>query len=252
MSSRESLRRQAENLPVVVISMSAVSLWLLREGVEGYPRDLSTLPILLDPLYYVGSVLVHAEPSQYLTSVAFFLPAGIVLTYLTHNRNVLAVVAVAHLPCAFLAESLGGTTVGLSAAAYGLLAATLVHAVWSSTRDRSGAYRVSATVAVYLFAVLVLVTATGGAVVAQFAPVVGFVLGGGFEAGRVIYVFGHSKPDESDVPDDVYFKAPRFRTRWENMASDEREAEELNERYSRGKASPDDTRSGSGGRSRTD
>ena len=243
------------NLPVTVVVIAVVSGVFAHLGFDTYPQDFSTFPYLLDPLYYIVTIFMHSGTSHYLANMYFFVPAGILLTYLTSNRKVLYVVLVSHLPTAAFSATIGLATVGGGAAAYGLLAALLVRATWFSAEDYSGAVRVASSVGVVVLAGIALVSlvlAAGGSQMTYVIPVSGFILGGTFESLRVLYAFGYAEPESSGVPDDIYFEAPKFRSRWENMARDSEEAKKLEERYTDREAAPDDTYAGSRGRSRKD
>ena len=250
---REWLR--LTNVPITVIFIAALGGVFAHLGYDTYPQGFSTFPYVLDPVYYVVTIFTHSGVSHYMANVYFLVPAGVLMTYLTSNREVFYVVIVSHLPTATLCATIGLTSLGAGAAAYGLLAALLVRATWFSAEEYSGSVRVASSVAVVAVAGVVLVTlvvVTGGSQVAYIIPVSGFVLGGTYESLRVIYAFGYSEPEESPVPDDVYFKAPEFRSRWENMTNNSEEAKKLEERYAERDAAPDDTYAGSRGRSRKD
>lgn len=250
---REWLR--LTNVPITVIFIAALGGVFAYLGYDTYPQGFSTFPYVLDPVYYVVTIFTHSGVSHYMANVYFLVPAGVLMTYLTSNREVFYVVIVSHLPTATLCATIGLTSLGAGAAAYGLLAALLVRATWFSAEEYSGAVRVASSVAVVAVAGVVLVSlvfVSGGSQVAYIIPVSGFVLGGTYESLRVIYAFGYSEPEKSPVPEDVYFKAPEFRSRWENMAKNSEEAKKLEERYAERDAAPDDTYAGSRGRTRKD
>ena len=241
------------NLPVTVGFIALVSGFFVRVGFDSYPEGLSTFPYILDPFFYFGTLFTHSGMSHYLSNMYFLVPAGILLTYLTSNRKVLYVVLVSHLPTAAVCATIDLTALGAGAAAYGILAAVLVRTTWFCAEDYSGALRVASSIAVVALAgagLVSLVMVSGAPQVAYIIPLSGFVLGGTFESLRVIYTFGYSEPEGSSIPDDIYFKAPIFRSRWENMADNPEEAKKIEERYSERDAAPDDTYAGSRGRSR--
>ena len=246
------MRKSIGTVPFTVATVALVSWVLVTSGVNEYPGGFSSLPFLLDPLYYVGSLFVHSGMSHYVANMLFFVPAGLALTYLAGDKRVVAVVVAAHVPTAVVAVYIGegAGVVGATAAAYGLLAAVLVRSVWVGTEIYDPMVRVVSAVGVFAFAGLALLLATGGAITVQYAPVVGFVFGGALETRYVLTKFANRMPNQSNVPSDYVFEGPSFRTRWQNMADDEEEAKEMERRYSGTKASPDDTRSGSGGRRR--
>jgi membrane associated rhomboid family serine protease len=248
-------RLKLSNLPITIGVIALVGGFFVRVGFHTYPEGLSTFPYLLDPFFYFGTIFTHSGASHYVANMYFLVPAGIILTYLTSNREVLGVVLVSHLPTAAFCATIGLTALGAGAAAYGVLAAVLVRTTWFCAEEYSGAVRVASSIAVVVLsgvALTALVVVSGASQVAYIIPLSGFVLGGTFESLRVIYDFGYSEPERSPVPDDVYFEAPTFRSRWENMAGDKEEAKELEERYTEREAAPDDTYAGSRGRTRKD
>lgn len=243
------------NLPITIGFIALLSGFFVRIGFNSYPEGLSTFPYLLDPFFYFGTIFTHSGMSHYLANMYFLVPAGVLLTYLTSNRKVLYVVLVSHIPTAAFCATIGLTALGAGAAAYGVLAAVLVRTTWFCAEDYSGGVRVASSIAVVALAGTVLVSlvvVSGGSQISYIIPVSGFILGGTFESLRVIYNFGYSEPEDSPVPDDVYFKTPDFRSRWENMTGDPEEAEKLEERYAERDAAPDDTYAGSRGRTRKD
>jgi len=243
------------DLPVTVFVIAAIGGYFASRGFSTYPEGFSSFPYILDPLYYVVTLFAHSGLSHYLANMYFLVPAGILLTYLTSNKKVLYVVAVSHIPTVTLCATIGMEVIGAGAAAYGILAAVLVRTTWFCAEDYSGAVRVTSSVAVVAVAgvgLALLVLTSGASQIAYIIPVSGFILGGTFESLRIMYKFGYTKPEGSGVPDDVYFKTPNFRTRWQNMAENSEEAEKLEKKYSKREASPDDTYAGSRGRSRKD
>jgi hypothetical protein len=246
-------RLRLGDVPITVVSVAAVGGFFALKGFESYPEGFSSFPYALDPLYYVVMLFTHSEPSQYLGNMYFLVPAGILLTYLTNNRKVLYVITVSHIPTVTLCATIGMDVVGAGAAAYGILAAVLVRTTWFCAEEYSGAVRVGSSVAAVGLAgaaLVALVATAGGSRIVYLIPVSGFLLGGTFESCRVLYAFGREEPDSSILPDG--FNAPRFRSRWENMADDTEEAENLEEKYIKREAAPDDTYAGSRGRSRKD
>jgi len=250
--NNQGASRWGSRLPLTVFAIALASGLLVTNGVTQYPPELSSLPPLLDPLYYVGTLFAHSNMSHFLTNMYFFVPAGLALTYLAGNRRVLAVVIAAHIPAAIIASYLGTGVVGATAAAYGILAAVLVRATWIGTESYDPSIRVASSVCVFALSGVALIFATGGDITVRFAPVIGFIAGGALETRYVLTRFAQEETDQSRVPADYAFRSPKFQTRWQNMAKDEEEAEKLEKMYSGKKASRDDTRSGSGGRQRID
>lgn len=242
-----------DDLPFTVIVIAAVGGLFAHYGFGTYPEGFSSFPYVLDPLYYVATLFAHSGLSQYLANMYFLVPAGILLTYLTSNKRVLYVVVVSHIPTVTLCATIGLEVIGAGAAAYGILAAVLVRTTWFCAEDYTGIVRVGSSIAAVALAgaaLVTLVVTAGGSQITYLIPVSGFLLGGTFESCRVLYAFGREKPDSSILPDS--FNAPRFRSRWENMAKNKEEAKKLEEEYTKREAAPDDTHAGSRGRSRKD
>ncbi len=177
------------NVPFVVGGIAVLSGWLVAEH-GGYTTDeiSGSLLTLFDPTLYMLTVFLHESWSAYIESMYFFLPAGIALTYMTNNKNVLGVVVVSHVFAVLLsAIALGLAFAGTLAAAYGLLAATMVRATKFGTEKYSEKTQQGAPMAVLVVAVLgLLMLVTTSADGGQYLPVlVGFVFGGSFEASRV-------------------------------------------------------------------
>lgn len=242
--------------PVTVVVIAAIGGFFASRGFSTYPEGFSSFPYVLDPLYYVVTLFAHSGTSHYLMNMYFLVPAGVILTYLTNNKKVLYVVVVSHIPTVTLCATIGLEIVGAGAAAYGLLAAVLVRTTWFCAEGYSGIVRVGSSIAAVALAgaaLVTLVVTAGGSQITYLIPVSGFLLGGTFESCRVLYAFGYEGYDSRIIPDKERFNAPRFRSRWENMAKgDPEEAEKLEERYSNREAAPDDTYAGSRGRSRKD
>jgi membrane associated rhomboid family serine protease len=93
-------RLKLSNLPITVGVIAFVGGFFVRVGFHTYPEGLSTFPYLLDPFFYFGTIFTHSGASHYVANMYFLVPAGIILTYLTSNREVLGVVLVSHLPTA--------------------------------------------------------------------------------------------------------------------------------------------------------
>ncbi len=206
-------------LPVTVIFVVVVSGLLVYRGVNVYTGF--GVPTVFDPLYYVASLLIHSGESHFLGSMYFFVPAGVVMTYLIGNRGVLEVILVAHIPVAFVAAVVGTPVIGVTASAYALVAAVLVHAAWLATEKSYEATRVVFTLSVFLLAALSLVTVAADS--AYISPVLGFLIGGMFESVRVFWRYV-SKEYERRLAVVEELRMPKFDSTWEG--SDDGEEDE--------------------------
>jgi len=180
----------ASNVPIVVGLIAAASGWLVLEyGV--YTADFSR-EVLVSPFYYVTTLFLHRGWAEYVASMYFFVPAGVSLTYMTSNKNVLAVVFGSHAFAALVSGFWMGLAVtGTAAAAYGLLSATMVRAARIYAEGFSSMTRMLAPAGLLVVATFGLLSVTESAV---YSPVLmGFVFGGSFEGTRAILGKGSSR-----------------------------------------------------------
>ncbi|MDZ7688484.1 MAG: rhomboid family intramembrane serine protease [Halobacteriales archaeon] len=194
------------NVPIVVGIIAGLSGWLIVE-YGGYTGNEvgGGLFALLDPTLYMISLFLHEGWPEYIGSMYFFIPAGVALTYMTNNKNVLAVVVVSHVFAVFLSGvSLGLAFAGTIAAAYGLLAAAMVRATKVGTEKYSEKTQQGAPIGIFVIAALgLLMMVTTSANGTQYMPVlVGFIFGGSAEALRVY--FETRRVTSSDEDEDVF------------------------------------------------
>jgi membrane associated rhomboid family serine protease len=110
--------------------------WLLLElGVE--PLDLSGVSPAYDPLSILSGMVLHSGPDHYWGNMRLLVPFGIVLTLLSTNRHVLAVILVSHIPAAMVYGFVAGPVVGSSGVAFGVAAATLVRSIGVGLQNSS-------------------------------------------------------------------------------------------------------------------
>jgi len=170
------------DVPIVVAVVAAASGWLVTKGIEPPPYPPEAL---INPIQYVVVLFTHEGWSQYVASMYFFIPGGIILTYITSNKNALGVIVASHifavLSCgAWLDMAVFGTT----AAAYGLLAATIVGATHLGTENYSKRVQIAVPVGVLVISTFGLIAVTQTSEHAQV--LMGFVFGGSFQSARVI------------------------------------------------------------------
>jgi hypothetical protein len=233
------------NAPFVVAAVAAIGGLFALRGMNGYASGVSGVPAYLDPLYYLGTLFAHSGPSHYVSVMYFFVPAGVLLTYLTNNRMVAYAVVVSHLPTAAVCSVLGVGTLGAGAAAYGLLAAVLVRAAWLSSKGYSRRARVASVVGVFGLTGLGLVAVTGAAAAVYVVPVSGFLLGGTYEVTRVLRGHRGGKGDtEEATPAGGYDGTTHLGSPWEKTGGEDDSSDG-------GTVPPDDTYAGSGGRTRS-
>ena len=127
-------------LPVTVVVFAVFTGWLHASSIGYFPNGY-TVADLLRPAAYVGSLFFHADWAHYRGNMLFFLPFGLLLTWLTTNRHVLFVMLVSHLlasffvAAAYLTVGVAMFGVGSSLAVFGIMGATVVAAA-GALRDR--------------------------------------------------------------------------------------------------------------------
>jgi len=121
---------------VTVLVVAGVAHWFAMNGV--YP-DMSQNPsilIIIDPVYYAGSLFLHAYWSQYWSNIVV-VPLVIVFTWATSNRHVLAVIVITAFLKTFstiLTVAEGGF--GVSGVVYAVFGAVLFHGVHIASKMR--------------------------------------------------------------------------------------------------------------------
>ncbi|MDZ7687142.1 MAG: hypothetical protein U5J64_00205 [Halobacteriales archaeon] len=187
-------------VPVTVIVVAGLSGWVVFE--TSITTDYITELVLLNPMHYLISLFLHDTTSSYITSMYFFVPAGVFLTLMTNNKNVLGVVLVSHIFAVMLSGmSFGLEVYGTPAAAFGVLAAAIVRGTKVGTEGYSAVTQKGAPIAVFFIAAIGLfMVATAGSSMSQYIPyLIGFAFGGSFEAVRVsAETRGVSNVDEED------------------------------------------------------
>jgi len=173
-------------IPIVVAVVAGLSGYVVFEFGGSPSNEVADgIVAFINPVHYLVSLFIHESWSQYVTSMYFFIPAGFVLTYITSNRNVLAVIGASHI---FAVLSCGVwldiAVTGTTAAAYGLLAATVVSAVHIYAESYSKTVQMVAPVGILIISTLSLMSVTETVGYAQV--LMGFIFGGSFESARVI------------------------------------------------------------------
>lgn len=189
-------------LPVTTV-VFAVFCWLLLElGVE--PLDLAGVSPAYDPLSVLSGMVLHSGPDHYWGNMRLLVPFGIVLTLLSNNRHVLAVILVSHVPAAMVYGLVGGTVVGSSGVAFGIAAATLVRSVGAGLQDASVETLQTTILGLltpFVASLLVVAVFDVPPGIAHFGHVFGFVFGAGYESAVVLA--GHRDDTEHKRPPTV-------------------------------------------------
>lgn len=201
--------RLVGSIPITVAIVVGVSAWLVLEGITT-PR--LTYGGLINPLYYIELLFVHSGWEHFLMNMYFFVPAGVLLTYLTNNKKVFEVVAVAHVSSVIVTDfAFDQAMTGTTAAAYGLLAATAVRSTYIGSRRYSSSTQTAAPLGIFVVSaigILMMGVASDGLL--QNVPlIVGFVAGGALESLRVISKT--RKTNKKDIRDVEELSAPSNR-----------------------------------------
>ncbi len=181
-----NLWRALGNIPVTVGVVVGISVWLVLEGIVD---TTATYDSLVNPFYYVELLFVHASTEQFVSSMYFFVPAGIALTYFTNNKTVFNVVAVSHVAAVLVTGVvLDSMFTGTTAAAYGLLAAVAVRAAYIGSKNYSATTQTAAPTGILVVASvgILMIGAAGGSLIQNMPVVVGFAAGGAYETMRVV------------------------------------------------------------------
>ncbi len=199
MNGRQSLSGVLGYLPITVVGFAALTGWLHASGVEYYP-DGYVFVDLFNPLVYVGSLFFHADWTHYWGNMAFLLPFGVLLTWLTSNRHVLVVMVVSHfaasvaIMAAFLTMGLPVFGVGSSLAVFSVIGAAVVAGA-GTLRDRKGMSDKVVGVTLALLTVFYLVN-----VLLHMGHAFGLLFGAVLES---FYVLG-GDDEEMDFVEDEY------------------------------------------------
>jgi len=203
---REALERVwalLGHVPVTVTVVVGVSWLFLASGLDGGQVDHSVVT-LLNPLWYVTSMFVHADAAHFQGNVTLIVPFGVVLTLFTSNRHVLLVMVVPHVLGNILRVVVAPAfAYGASGAAFALVAATLVrsagYAMDNASTESLGTVLVGLLTPFLLFFLLIAIVA-GASPIAHFIHFFAFLFGGATEA---MYVLGEHDDgeDERRVPD---------------------------------------------------
>jgi len=199
--------KKCEYLPIAVAVVAGVSGWIVLE--HGIYTEYVSEVTLINPMHYLVSLFLHENWSHYVTSMYFFVPTGVFLTYMTDNKDVVGVILVSHVFAVLLGGMVFGIVVaGTTAAAYGLLAATMVRSTKVGTEDYSAVTRRAAPIGVFFISTLGLfMVQTASSSGFSYTPfMIGFIFGGSFESVRVFAeTSGVSNADEESKSKYVYF-----------------------------------------------
>jgi membrane associated rhomboid family serine protease len=183
------LWRAVGYVPVAVLVVAAASQLLLSAGLTAADVDPS-LGTILNPLWYLLSMVIHAGPAHFRGNMWLLLPFGAVLTVLTSNRHVLGVVLVSHgLSNLVWVATTAGVAVGTSGAAFGVVAATLVRATgyaFQNASTESLQTALAGMVVPFLGGFFLVVVLAGPSRIAHLAHFFAFLFGGAMETMYVL------------------------------------------------------------------
>ena len=185
-------------LPITVIAFAVFTGWLHASSVGYFPDGYSIVD-LLHPMAYIGSLFFHEDWAHYRGNMLFFLPFGLLLTWLTSNRHVILVMLVSHLLAsvfvviAYLALGVAMFGVGSSLAVFGIMGATVIAAA-GALRDRNNMSNKVVGYALALVAVFYILN-----VFIHLGHAFGLMFGAFLES---VYVLGGDEEDMQDVGDE--------------------------------------------------
>ena len=176
-------------LPIVVFVVAGLG-WVTLTLALPVETVQTPLPDWLDPVGLLGGAVFHSGPGHYWGNVWFVVPFGVVLTWLTNNRHVLAVVVVPqYLSAACFTLFTGATVVGASGVAFAFLGAVLVRAVGLTFRSTSTETLLAAilgAVCPFLVALFLLRLFVGVTSVAHMGHLLSFTVATALETGAVL------------------------------------------------------------------
>lgn len=183
-------------VPVTVAVVVGVSWLFLAAGIDGGRVDHSLLT-LVNPLWYLTSMVVHADAAHFQGNMTLIVPFGVVLTLLTSNRHVLLVMVVPHALGNLLRVAVAPAfAYGASGAAFALVAATLVrstgYAMDTASRESLGTALVG-LLTPFLFGFLLVAVLAGVSPTAHFVHFFAFLFGAAIES---LYVLSERSDDE--------------------------------------------------------
>jgi membrane associated rhomboid family serine protease len=180
------------HLPVVVAVVAFVSGALVYLDIGVVEVFGTSRPTGL--LFHLAGLVLHRGPAHYRGNMFLLVPFGVVLTGLTSNRHVLAVILVAHLSSSVLYGGLAGGIIGSSVAAYGIAAATLVRTIGLGMQNASMEWLQTILAGIltpFLTTLLVVAILTPPDGIAHLGHFYGFLFGAGLEAVFVVAEHSH-------------------------------------------------------------
>lgn len=185
------------NVPVVVAGIALVS-WLFASNGIHYDPNVG-IGVMLNPLNYVLSMILHSDWGHFAGNMSFWIPVGIVFTLLTSNRHVFVVAVLSHLLTQVVSNGMFRFGVGLSVAVFAILTATLVRSIGISFQNQSKTILQWALVVMIppiLVGVFLIVVIVGPSSVGHLEHFFGALFGAALEA---IYVLNdHESESSSD------------------------------------------------------
>ena len=188
-----SLLRRKFPFTILVI---AVVEWILVTNGLRIETVFGPSPSPFNPLFHLSNQFFHVDFGHYRGNMLVLVPLGVVLTLLTSDKHVLAVVVGADALASFVYHIGSGPVVGSSGIAFAIIGVLLVRTVGDAMQNASMEWLLTIMVGLFLpfFLVLFIVAiALQGAWVAHFEHLLAFCFGGMLEAAFV--VVGHATDD---------------------------------------------------------
>lgn len=189
------LRLFKRKFPFTILVIAGVGWVLVTNGVR-IEDVFGPSPSPFNPLVHLSNQFFHASLDHYRGNMLVLVPFGIVLTLLTSDKHVLAVVVGADALASFVYHIGSGPVVGSSGIAFAIVGVLLVRTVGDAMQNASMEWLLAIMIGLFLpfFLVLfVVAVALHGAWVAHFGHLLAFCFGGMCEAAFVIV--GHASDD---------------------------------------------------------
>lgn len=186
-------------VPIVVAGIAVVCWLFASYGVYFDPNP--GLGVMLNPLNYLLSMVLHSDWGHFAGNMRLWIPIGIVFTLLTNNREVFVVAVLSHLMTQIVSNGMFRFGAGLSIAVFAIMAATLVRSTGIAFQNYSKEtvqWALAGMMVPILGAVFMVVVLIGPSPVGHLEHFFGALFGAAIEA---FYVFDDHDSDPSEAGD---------------------------------------------------
>jgi len=185
------------NVPIVVGAFALVCWLLASNGV--YVDGDWEHGIVLDPVNYVSSMVLHFDWAHFASNMRLWLPIGTAFTLLTSNRHLLVVAVVSHLLTQIVSSGLFRFVSGLSIVVFAVMTAALVRSIGYAFQNHSMETLQNAVALILLpllTGVFLIVVLAGPSQIGHFEHFLGALFGAAVE---LLYVFDEHGSDTTDA-----------------------------------------------------